>query len=411
VVTPADWQEVRLGEVCEFVQSIALSRSQVQAAHGVGYIHYGDIHTKFNSYLDCSTVQLPKAESGLVAGVTRLKIGDLVLADASEDMSGVGKGIEIMSVPEHGVVAGLHTAVLRPRVGLFAKGFIGQLQNMPKFKEQARVLASGLKVYGLSKTSISKISVDLPPLMEQEAIAEALSDADTAIESLDALIAKKRDVKQAAMQQLLTGRTRLPGFTGDWKEVRVCDLGSFSKGAGIKKDDVVSSGIPCIRYGQIYTVHNSVIRSVKSFVSAEVASTSRALAVGDILFAGSGETKAEIGKCVAYVDDIEAVAGGDLLILSPKQCDSIFLGYALNSPEVVRQKIARAQGDAVVHISAASLATVVVSLPPLMEQEAIAEVLRSMDDELEALTGQVLKLRMVKEGMMQDLLTGKVRLI
>ena len=251
----------------------------------------------------------------------------------------------------------------------------------------------------------------LPPLKEQEAIAEALSDADAAIESLDALIAKKRDVKQAVMQQLLTGRTRLPGFTAAWKDVRLGDLGSFSKGAGIKKDDVVSAGVPCIRYGQLYTEHDSVIRSVRSFVSTEVASTSRPLVVGEILFAGSGETKAEIGKCVAYVDGIGAVAGGDLVILTPKQCSSIFLGYALNSPEVVRQKMARAQGDAVVHISAASLATVVVGLTSLKEQEAIAEALTVMDDELEALNEQVLKLRMVKEGMMQDLLTGKVRLV
>ncbi len=251
----------------------------------------------------------------------------------------------------------------------------------------------------------------LPPLKEQEAIAEALSDADEAIESLDSLITKKRDVKQAAMQQLLTGLTRLPGFTADWKEVRLGDLGSFSKGAGIKKDDVVSAGVPCVRYGQLYTEHDSVIRSVRSFVSTKVASTSRPLVVGEILFAGSGETKAEIGKCVAYVDGIGAVAGGDLVILTPKQCSSIFLGYALNSPEVVRQKMARAQGDAVVHISAASLATVVVGLPSLKEQEAIAESLSAMDDELEALNEQILKLRMLKEGMMQDLLTGKVRLV
>jgi type I restriction enzyme S subunit len=269
--------------------------------------------------------------------------------------------------------------------------------------------ASG--VPSLNASTIENVEMMMPPLKEQEVIADALSDADIAIESLDALVAKKRDLKQATMQQLLTGRTRLPGFTADWKEVRLGDLGSFSKGAGIKKDDVVSAGVPCVRYGQLYTEHDSVIRSIRSFVSTEVASTSRPLVVGEILFAGSGETKAEIGKCVAYVDGIGAVAGGDLVILTPKQCSSIFLGYALNSPEVVRQKMARAQGDAVVHISAASLATVVVDLPSLKEQEAIGEALTVMDDELEVLTEQVSKLRMVKEGMMQDLLTGKVRLV
>ena len=130
----ADWKEVRLGEICEFVKTIALSRSQLEADHGVGCIHYGDIHTKFNDRLDCSNVRLPMAESGMVVGVPRLKVGDLVIADASEDMTGVGKGIEILGIPEYGVVAGLHTAVLRPHVGHFAKGFLGQLQHMPKFR-------------------------------------------------------------------------------------------------------------------------------------------------------------------------------------------------------------------------------------------------------------------------------------
>ena len=195
-----------------------------------------------------------------------------------------------------------------------------------------------------------------------------------------------------------------------WKEVRLGDLGLFSKGAGIKKDDVVSVGVPCVRYGQLYTEHHSVIRSIRSFVSTEVASTSRPLVAGEILFAGSGETKAEIGKCVAYVDEIGAVAGGDLVILTPKQCSSIFLGYALNSPEVVRQKMARAQGDAVVHISAASLATVIVGLPPLKEQEAIAEALSDTDAAIESLDSLIAKKRDVKQATMQQLLAGRTRL-
>jgi len=251
----------------------------------------------------------------------------------------------------------------------------------------------------------------MPPLKEQGAIAEALSDADSAIESLDALISKKRDVKQATMQQLLTGRTRLPGFTTDWKEVRLGDLGPLSKGVGIRKNEVTPYGIPCVRYGQIYTDYNFVIGEIQTFVSPQVASNSRRLRRGEILFAGSGETKEDIGKCIAYVKDVGAVAGGDIIVLTPEGADSRFLGYSLNSPNVALQKMSRAQGDAVVHISAANLASIVLDLPPLREQEAIAEALSVIDDELEALTEQVSKLRMVKDGMMQDLLTGKRRLV
>lgn len=145
---------------------------------------------------------------------------------------------------------------------------------------------------------------------EQRAIAEALSDVDALLGALDRLIAKKRDLKQAAMQQLLTGQKRLPGFHGEWKVKRLGDLGAFLKGSGVKKDESQSGTLSCIRYGEIYTRHNNYIKKFYSFISAEVAETARLLKEGDVLFAGSGETKEEIGKCVTFVDDIEAYAGG-----------------------------------------------------------------------------------------------------
>ena len=205
----ADWQEVRLGAICDFVPTIALSRAQLEADEGVMCIHYGDIHTKFSDRLDIANAMLPKSETLLVARVPRLKVGDLVLADASEDLVGVGKSVEIVSVGSVEVVGGLHTVVLRPKVGNFAPGFAGLLQHTPRFKEQSRVLAAGLKVYGLSKTSISKILVFVPPVKEQKAIAAVLSDIDDEIEALEKRLAKTRDLKQGMAQELLTGRTRL----------------------------------------------------------------------------------------------------------------------------------------------------------------------------------------------------------
>lgn len=195
-----------------------------------------------------------------------------------------------------------------------------------------------------------------------------------------------------------------------WQEVRLGDLGTFSKGSGIKKDDVIDSGVPCIRYGQIYTEHHELVRHIQTFVSAEVASTSRPLAAGDILFAGSGETKAEIGKCVAYVDDVGAVAGGDIIILSPSDAESRFLGYALNASWVADQKMSHAQGDAVVHISATNLASVIVPMPPRAEQRAIAGVLSDTDALVEALDALIAKKRDMKQAAMQQLLTGRTRL-
>lgn len=246
---------------------------------------------------------------------------------------------------------------------------------------------------------------------EQSAIAEALGDVDALLGGLDRLIAKKRDIKQAAMQQLLTGRTRLPGFSGEWEVKRLGEMGVFLKGSGVRKGEAQSGDLPCVRYGEIYTHHNDRIRSFSSWVSREVAGQAVRLQQGDLLFAGSGETKADIGKCVALVDDVEAYAGGDIVILRPHEADPLFLGYLLNAPDVARQKASRGQGDAVVHISAAALASVQVRLPQVAEQAVIACVLSDMDDELAALKSRRDKTRDLKQAMMQELLTGRTRLV
>jgi type I restriction enzyme S subunit len=132
---------------------------------------------------------------------------------------------------------------------------------------------------------------------------------------------------------------------------------------------------------------------------------------GDLLFAGSGETKEEIGKCVAFVTEEEAYAGGDIVIFRPKAADSLFLGYALNGLEVARQKASLGQGDAVVHISATALGQVSVRLPETGEQSAIAAVLSDIDGGIAALEARRDKTRAIKQGMMQQLLTGRVRLV
>lgn len=253
--------------------------------------------------------------------------------------------------------------------------------------------------------------IPLPPLPEQRAIAAALADVDALITGLDQLIAKKRDIKQATMQQLLTGQKRLPGFRGEWETKRLGSLGVFYKGSGVKKDEAMSGDLPCVRYGEIYTHHHDVVRVFNSFISSSVAATATPLRMGDLLFAGSGETKEEIGKTVAFVHDCEAYAGGDIVILRPEASDAVFLGYSLNSAPIQKQKATRGQGDAVVHISATSLADIELTIPPLPEQTAIAEVLSDMDAEISALEQRREKTRALKQGMMQELLTGRTRLV
>lgn len=273
-------------------------------------------------------------------------------------------------------------------------------------------IAAGSTIKTIGLPFFQALEVVQPPPAEQAAIAQALTDADTLIDSLEQLLTKQRQIKQGAMQELLTGKRRLPGSGGKWREAQLSGLGSFLKGSGIRRDQALSGSLPCIRYGEIYTAHEDHVRAFHSWISPEVAAEAAKLRQGDLLFAGSGETKEEIGKCVALLDDCEAYAGGDIVILRPNEgVSSAFMGYALNSPPVVRQKASRGQGDAVVHISSAALGSVTLPLPSVAEQHAIAQVLTDMDASLTALQARVTKARQLKQALMQVLLTGRIRLL
>ena len=266
--------------------------------------------------------------------------------------------------------------------------------------------------FKLTKASLLKMPVALPPtLAEQVAIAGALSDADAWIESLEQLIAKKRQIKHGAMQELLTGRRRLPGFNGEWKVKRLEELGAFLKGSGVTKSQASSGELPCVRYGEIYTRHNDYVRGFYSKISHAVALTATPIRQGDLLFAGSGETKEEIGKCVAIAHDCEAFAGGDIVILRAIKGDPVFLGYYLNTSPMARQKASRGQGDAVVHISAAALSLITGHFPEEAEQQAIGRVLLEMDLDITEVESKIAKARQIKQAMMQELLTGRIRLV
>lgn len=273
------------------------------------------------------------------------------------------------------------------------------------------VASSSRKDPNITGTDVRGFPIAIPPMNEQRAIAAALRDIASLTRSLDALIAKKRDLKQAAMQQLLTARSRLRGFEGAWQTAKLGALGRFLKGSGVKRDEATSGDLPCVRYGELYTQHHDYIRSFGSWISESVARTAVPVRYGDILFAGSGETKQEIGKCAAVVGAPEAYAGGDIVIFRPYEADPLFLGYYLNTPAISTQKASLGQGDAVVHISATALASIDVCIPSSKEQSALGKVLSDFDTEIDALQARLEKLRALKQAMMQQLLTGRIRLI
>lgn len=205
------WKTITLGNHVNYVKNVALSRAQLDESSMVKYLHYGDIHTTKKLKINPSVQDMPRAKAELLGTARFLVKGDLVFADASEDPAGVGKSVEIVDVPENGVVPGLHTITARFDKTILADGFKAYLQFIPAFRDQLLRLAAGTKVLATNRSNISGIEIDLPGIKEQQAIARILDDADAEISALESRLEKAKAIKQGMMQELLTGKTRLVG--------------------------------------------------------------------------------------------------------------------------------------------------------------------------------------------------------
>ncbi len=205
----APWSVVRLGDHVGYVKTVPLSRAQLDGSSPLRYLHYGDIHTCTKVTLDAARDNMPRVSSDLARNAGRLRTGDLVLADASEDSAGVGRSLEITSVPVEGVVPGLHTIAARFDKAVLADGFKAYLQFVPAFRETLLRLAAGTKVLATTRSYVSSVVLSIPNTEEQVGIAQVLRDADAEIDALQVRLSKARDVKTGMMQELLSGRTRL----------------------------------------------------------------------------------------------------------------------------------------------------------------------------------------------------------
>jgi type I restriction enzyme S subunit len=196
-----------------------------------------------------------------------------------------------------------------------------------------------------------------------------------------------------------------------WKTYPLNELGILRKGKGILKEQIIYNGLPCVRYGELYTTFNYKIENCISYIDNNVANDSTKISYGDILFAGSGETIDEIGKSAVYTGKITAYAGGDIIILSPNELvNSVFLSYTLETDHVKKQKRKLGQGQQIVHIYLNDIAKLTVILPPLSEQKAIAKLLSTWDEAINNCQLLIVNCQLRKKWLMQNLLTGKKRL-
>ena len=171
-----------------------------------------------------------------------------------------------------------------------------------------------------------------------------------------------------------------------WAWVRLGSVATIIRGSGIKRDEIVPVGIPCIRYGELYTTYRTRIDSIVSHTTETVARKAKSIKQGDVLLTLTGENKEDIGMAAAYLGGHEAVIGGDVAVLRNHHCDTLWLSYLLASPFAIGQKAKMSNGDIIVHLSVQSVANILLPLPPLAEQKRIVAQIEKMLKASETLT-------------------------
>lgn len=306
---------------------------------------------------------------------------------------------------EDGWFLGSDGISIRPSKGCFPPYLAWQLQRK---EVQSWLLqnASGTTMASLNQEVLGRVSIPYAPLPEQRAIAAALSDVDALIASLDRLIAKKRDMKQAAMQELLTGKRRLPGFSGEWEAKRLGEVVEQFVGGGTP-----SRANPEFWGGNIPWV------TVKDFASFNPYRTQESITEDGLKSSASNliprgtlvvSTRMALGKAVIY--DVDVSINQDLkAIFTKPDIATRFLFYWFQWKAEYIDGLG--SGSTVKGIALTDLKKIDIAKPPLPEQSAIAAILSDMDAEIAALEQKRHKTRLLKQGMMQELLTGRIRLV
>jgi type I restriction enzyme S subunit len=275
----------------------------------------------------------------------------------------------------------------------------------------------------LTVKGIATLKIPLPPTKaEQEAIAEALGDADALIESLEQLVAKERQLKQGAMQELLTGRRRLPGFSGKWQVKTLGDLFTFSGGYSASRDQLSSEGHCYLHYGDIHGSSKTFVDTRADYpdipkldIPLKRISSSSLLKDGDVVFVDASEDDEGASKHVVVVnkDNVPFISGLHTIVAKSTtgEIANEYRRYCFQTTSIRQQFLFYAVGMKVSGISKSNIPKLTLPVPPVPEQLAIATILSDMDLEMATLEAKLNKTRQLKQGMMQELLIGKIRLV
>ena len=362
----------------------------------------------------------------------RLVAGDVLITKDSEAWNDIGVP-SLVQETNGNVVCGYHLGLLRP-INKVLGSYLYWSLLCREVVSQLHVRANGVTRFGLSQGAVACVRIPVPPVAEQAAIARFLDHAtsriDRYIRAKEKLIALLEEQKHVIVHETVTGRIdvrtgkRYPAYKRSgvtwvdelpehWKVQRLGHIGRFSKGYGGTKADEINNGVPCVRYGDIYTQHRFFVHSSRACVAPDLAATTYSqIKCGDVLFAASGETIDEIGKSAANLIDGPACCGGDVIILRPStEIDPRFLGYAADSPAAVSQKARMGRGVTVMHIYSGALKRLTVPVPPAPEQIAIGRFLDGMivsiDSVVERSHWQINLMSELRTRLIADIVTGK----
>lgn len=387
---PNGWQMKRLGQLVEFLDGQRRPVKSADRAKMSGiYPYYGasGIVDYVNDYLfDEDLILLGEDGENILSRNTRLAFR----------VSGK-------------VWVNNHAHVLRPN-GSVEIAYLAEYLESLNYEQYN----SGTAQPKLNKQTCQQIPVAVPPLHEQRTIAAALSDVDGLLAELEALIVKKRDIRQATMQQLLCGRTRLPGFHGKWDTPTLGSLFVFKNGLN-KAKEFFGHGTPIVNYMDVYEhrgIRQSDLVGRVSLSKEELKNFE--VRKGDVFFTRTSETAEEVGITSVMLDSPEStVFSGFVLRARPKDdsLDDKFKQFCFLTSSVRQQIVSQSTETTRALTNGGSLSLVKIARPPKSEQRAIAEVLTDMDAELEALRRRQAKTLAIKQGMMQQLLTGRIRLV
>lgn len=393
-LTNPQWRNVRLGDIGQSLIGLTYSPSNVKRSGTLvlrsSNIQDGELAFDDNVYVDCA---IPEK--------IRTRENDILICVRNGSRRLIGKSA-ILDRRVSGQTFGAFMAVYRSDLNPFLRYFF----QSDDFKRQIDEHL-GATINQITNGSLNGFVVTLPSESEQQAITERLQDVDRLIATLKRLISKKHAIKQGMMQELLTGRTRLPGFQESWVQTKIGKLASVFGGGtpSTKTPSYWNGDIPWFTPGEILKNGSGLIKSSERSITSEGLQRSGAklLPANSILVT----SRASLGHCA--VAEVPVATNQGFTSLVPKDSrSSWFLYYWMQHNRHELQT--RAAGSTFLEISSSKVESIPITIPSIREQEAVAGVLRDADNEIDALDRRLESTRSIKQGMMQELLTGRVRL-